>query len=188
MAIGEVGARALVALSPFGLPRAGAMSVDRAVYASGPGITSLVGLVVGLVPALQASHSDLHNALRQSSRTTTGGHQLTRQMRVVAEVAFALVLLAGAGPLLRILAVDSGFTSSHLLTMQVQEFTSPTRVEDTHFGTGCILLDLTIGCSTNLMSSRETSVPAMQIRCRPGIENHTNQQPVQPFHIRRNRE
>ena len=105
--------RALVALSPPGLPRVGAIRVDGAVFAFGLGITTLVGLVVGLVPALQASHSDPHSALQQSSRTTAGGHQLTRRMLVVSEVALALVLLVGAGLLLRSLerlfAIDPGF-------------------------------------------------------------------------------
>lgn len=125
MAVGELGVRALLALSPFGLPRADAIRVDSSVYAFGLGITSLVGFVVGLVPALQASHSDPHDALRQSSRTTTGGHQVTRRMLVVTEVALALVLLVGAGLLLRsienLFAIDPGFDSTHLLTMQVQE-------------------------------------------------------------------
>ncbi len=58
MVIAEIGVRALVALSPPGLPRVGAISVDGAVFAFGLGITTLVGIVVGLVPALQASHSD----------------------------------------------------------------------------------------------------------------------------------
>jgi putative ABC transport system permease protein len=124
MVIAEIGVRVLVALSPAGLPRAVAISVDGTVFAFGLGITTLVGLLSGLVPALQAPHSDPHNALRQSSRTSTGGHQLTRRMLVVSEVALALVLLVGAGLLLRSLehlfAIDSGFDSAHLLTMQVQ--------------------------------------------------------------------
>ena len=125
VAIAEIGVRALVALSPPGLPRIGAIGVDGVVFAFGLGITSLVGLIVGLAPALRASHSDPHNALQQSSRTTAGGHRLTRRILVVSEVALALVLLVGAGLLLRSLkhlfAIDPGFDSGYLLTMQVQE-------------------------------------------------------------------
>jgi putative ABC transport system permease protein len=125
MVIAEIGVRALVALSPPGLPRVGAIGVDSAVFVFGLGITSLVGLIVGLAPAIRASHSDPHSALQQSSRTTAGGHQLTRRMLVVSEVALALVLLVGAGLLLRSLehlfAIDPGFHSGRLLTMQVQE-------------------------------------------------------------------
>ena len=125
LAIAELGVRGLVALSPPGLSRAGAIGVDRAVFLFGLGITTLAGLVVGLAPALQASRSDPHDGLQQSSRTTAGGHRLTRRMLVVCEVALALVLMVGAGLLLRSLdrlfAIDPGFDSRHLLTMQVQE-------------------------------------------------------------------
>ncbi|HWC95130.1 MAG TPA: ABC transporter permease [Candidatus Sulfopaludibacter sp.] len=125
MAIAQIGVRALVAFSPPGLPRIGAIGVDRAVFVFGFGITSLVGLMVGLAPALRASHSDPQNGLQQSSRTTVGGHQFTRRVLVVAEVALALVLLVGAGLLLRSLenlfGIDPGFDGRHLLTMQVQE-------------------------------------------------------------------
>ena len=80
---------------------------------------------MGLLPALQASRSDPQSGLQQSSRTTAGGHQLTRRTLVISEVALALVLLVGAGLVLRSLerlfAIDPGFDASHLLTMQVQE-------------------------------------------------------------------
>ncbi len=125
MVVAEVGVRALVALSPPGLPRIGAVSVDGTVIAFGFAITSVVGLIAGLAPALRLSGSDPHNALQESSRTTAGSRQLTRRMLVVSEVALALVLLVGAGLLLRSLhhlfAIDPGFDSARLLTMQVQE-------------------------------------------------------------------
>ncbi len=68
MVIAEIGVRALVALSPPGLPRVGAISVDSTIFVFGFVITTIVGLVVGLMPALQASHSDPHGALQQRSR------------------------------------------------------------------------------------------------------------------------
>jgi putative ABC transport system permease protein len=132
MVVAEVGVRALVALSPPGLPRASAIGVDGTVFAFALGITTLIGLVVGLVPALHASRGDLHIGLQQSSRRTAGGHQLTRRTLVVAEVALALMLLVSAGLLLRSLqrlfAVTPGFDASQLLTMQVQ--TSGHRFDD----------------------------------------------------------
>ena len=122
--LAHFGVRALVALGPAGLPRAGAIRVDAIVFAFGLGITTFIGLGVGLVPALHASRDDLHVALQQSSRQTAGGHQMTRRLLVVAEVALALVLLVSAGLLLRSLqrlfAVAPGFNAPHLLTMQVQ--------------------------------------------------------------------
>jgi predicted permease len=123
MAIAVLGVRALVALSPPGLPRVGAIQVDGAVFAFGLAITALIGLAVGLVPALQAARGDPHQDLKQGARRATGGHHRTRGVLVVAEVALALMLLVGSGLLLRSLqrlfAVEVGFDASRLLTMQV---------------------------------------------------------------------
>src|SRR5256714_6563352 len=124
MAVAELGVQALVALSPPGLPRAEAIGVDGSVFAFAFAVTTLIGLVIGLVPALHASRSDLHGSLQQSSRRAASGHQLTRRTLVVAEVALALVLLVGAGLLLRsmqrLFAIDPGFDTSHMLAVQVQ--------------------------------------------------------------------
>jgi putative ABC transport system permease protein len=124
MVVAEMGVRGLVALSPPGLPRVGAIRLDGAVFAFTLGITTVIGLAVGLAPALHASRSDLNTGLQQSSLRTARGHQRTRRTLVVAEVALALVLLVSAGLLLRSLerlfAIDPGFDASRLLTMQVQ--------------------------------------------------------------------
>src|SRR5205085_11315235 len=118
MVVAEIGVGVLVALSPPGLPRASAIGVDGTVYAFALGITTLIGLAVGLIPALQVSRGDLQIGLQQCSRRTAGGHQLTRRTLVVAEVALALVLLVSAGLLLRslqrLVAIDRGFDTSHL--------------------------------------------------------------------------
>jgi putative ABC transport system permease protein len=124
MLVADFGVRGMVALSPPEFPRVNAIGVNGAVFAFAFGMTTLIGLVVGLIPALQASRSDPQSELHQSSPRTTGGHQLTRRTLVVAEVALALVLLVSAGLLLRsldrIFAVAPGFDASHVLTMQVQ--------------------------------------------------------------------
>jgi predicted permease len=121
----EFGVRALVALSPPGLPRLDAITVNGAVFAFAFGITTVIGLLVGLVPAVHASSGDLQRALQQTSQRTIGNHQWTRRALVIAEIALALVLLASAGLVLRSLqrlfAVSPGFNASNLLTMQVQE-------------------------------------------------------------------
>ncbi len=125
MVIAEFGVRALVVLSPSGPPQAGALRLNGTVFAFAFSTTTLVGLTIGLIPALHASRTDPYSGLLQSSRRTTGGQRRTRSALVVAEVALALVLLVSAGLLLRslerLLAVDAGFDASHLLTMQVQE-------------------------------------------------------------------
>jgi putative ABC transport system permease protein len=125
MAIAITGVRALVALSPPGLPRVRAISLDGGVFLFAFCLTTLIGVVVGLVPALRASRNDdLQMGMRQSSRRTSGDRQWTRRVLVVGEVSLAAVLLVSTGLLLRsmqhLFAVDPGFDVSHLLTMQVQ--------------------------------------------------------------------
>lgn len=125
MIVAELGVRALVVLSPAGLPRVGAIRLDAAVFAFGLVVTTLIGLSVGVIPALRASRAELNLGLQQVSQRTTRSNRVTREAIVVAEVALAVVLLVGAGLLLRsitdLLAVNVGFDPSHVLTMQVQE-------------------------------------------------------------------
>jgi putative ABC transport system permease protein len=122
----QLGIRMLIALSPAGLPRVSAIRLDSSVFVFALGITVLIGLGVGLIPAFHASRGDLQNALQQSSQRTAGSHQLTRRSFVVVEVALALILTVSAGLLLhsvsRLMAVPPGFNAAHLLTMQVQTY------------------------------------------------------------------
>ncbi len=124
VAVAMLGLETLVALAPPGLPRAGAIGVQGAVLAFGLAVTTLIGLAVGLAPALEAAHSDPHRDLEQASRRTAGGHRRMRSALVVAEVALALVLLVASGLLLRSLerlfAVEAGFEAPGLLTLQLQ--------------------------------------------------------------------
>src|SRR6185503_11726627 len=87
-------------------------------------VTTLIGIVVGLIPALHAYRTDVVGNLQSNSRTNIGGQQLTRQTLVVAEVALALVLLVSAGLLMvslqRLFAIPAGFDASNLLTLRVQ--------------------------------------------------------------------
>ena len=124
MLVAQNGVRALVALSPPGLPRANAIGLDGVVLAFAVVITALIGLAVGLIPAVQASQADPQVGLQQISRRTAISRQFTRRTLVVVEVALALVLLVSAGLLLHSLrhlfAVDPGFDPSRLITMEVQ--------------------------------------------------------------------
>ena len=125
LGVAAFGIRALVALSPTELPRLGAIHLDGAVFIFALIVTTLVGLLVGLVPGFQASRNDPLSGLQQGSQRTSGSHQRTRRTLVVAEVALALVLLVSAGlifrSLERLFGVNPGFDTSHLLTMEVQE-------------------------------------------------------------------
>lgn len=126
MLVTQAAIRLLIALSPPGLPRVNAIRLDAPVFAFAFAVAVLIGLAVGLIPALQSSRRDLHDALQQSSRRTAGSHQLTRRIFVVAEIALALVLLVSAGLLLhslkRLFAVLPGFDASGVLSMQVQTY------------------------------------------------------------------
>jgi putative ABC transport system permease protein len=124
MAVAMIGVRALVALSPPGLPRAAAIGLNGTVFLFGLGVTAIVGFVFGLIPALQISRSGPHRDMQDRSPRTTGAQRRMRSVLVVAEVALAFALMVGSGLLLRSLqhwfAVDAGFDPSQLLTMQVQ--------------------------------------------------------------------
>ena len=124
MLVAQFGVSAIVALSPPEFPRMAAITVNSRVFVFALSITTVIGLLIGLVPAVHASRAGLRSGLQQSSRHTAGGHQGMRRMLVVGEVALALVLLVSAGLLLRsierLFAVAPGFDSAHLLTMQVQ--------------------------------------------------------------------
>ncbi|HEX4321698.1 MAG TPA: ABC transporter permease [Acidobacteriaceae bacterium] len=125
MAVAAAGVRALIALSPPDLPRLNAIAVNGSMFLFAFAITALTGMLVGLAPALEAARVDPARGMQQSSRRTAGGRHLPRRVLVVAEVSLAVVLLVGAGLLLRsmahLFAIDPGFDAPQLLTMQVQE-------------------------------------------------------------------
>ena len=115
--------RALVALAPNALPRLDSLGLDIPMFATALGISAVVGLAMGLIPALRGVHENVYVAVRSGSRSTDAEHHLLRRGLVVTQVALAFVLLTGAGLLLRsvdrLLATAPGFQASHVLTMQV---------------------------------------------------------------------
>ncbi len=119
------GTRALLALSPPELIDLRTTAVNLPVLAFTIGITLVTGIVFGLVPALEASRFDLSEPLKESGRSVVGGTraQRMRSVFVVAQVALALVLLVGAGLLVkslnRLQTVESGFDPNNLLTVRV---------------------------------------------------------------------
>ena len=124
VAVAQIGVRALLVLAPADLPRVGAVHLDGIVLVFGIAITALIGVVVGLAPALYASRRDLQEGIQRTSQRMAAGHRTTRHALVVAEVSLAFVLLVSTGLLLRslerVFAVDPGFSPLHVLTMQVQ--------------------------------------------------------------------
>jgi putative ABC transport system permease protein len=118
------GINGLLALSPADLPRVGDVSVDRRMLLFSLAVSLLAGLVFGLAPAWHATKADLNAELKDGTRGVTGGvGSRLRDALVVAEVALALTLLAGAGLLLKSFArlkdVDPGFAPDRLVTVRL---------------------------------------------------------------------
>ncbi|HEY4100468.1 MAG TPA: ABC transporter permease [Gemmatimonadales bacterium] len=124
LGIAAIGVRALVSLAPADLPRVGAIRLDTTALLFALVLTSIVGLLVGIAPALQGARPDLHSDIRSGARTTGVTHPSVRRVLVTAEVALALMVLVGAGLMLRSLtrlfSIAPGFNAQHLLTMQVE--------------------------------------------------------------------
>jgi putative ABC transport system permease protein len=119
------GTKALVALSPPALIDLQRVSVNVPVLLFTVGLSLLTGIVFGLAPALEATRFNLQGALKEGGKNVGGAassHYL-RNAFVVTQVALALVLLVGAGLLVRsfnrLQSVDPGFNSQNLLTVRV---------------------------------------------------------------------
>ena len=116
----------LTAFKPANLPRASSIGIDGWVLAFTLGVSILTGIIFGLVPALSASKLDVNEALKEGGRSSTGGRsrQRIRSLLVVSEIALALVLLIGAGLLIksiwRLRTIDPGFNPENLLTMRIE--------------------------------------------------------------------
>jgi putative ABC transport system permease protein len=113
----------LLALSPKNIPRLGEINIDASVLCFTLIISIVTGGLFGLAPALQASRLNLNESLKEGARNSTGGlhRNRVRTLLVVSEVALSLVLLLGAGlmirSLARLLTVDPGFNPKNVLTL-----------------------------------------------------------------------
>ncbi len=119
-----MGVRLLVRAAPSSIPRLEEIRVDGWVLAFTAAVSLATGLIFGLVPALRAATSDTSESLKEGGKTS--GHGAMRRARaglVIAEVALAMVMLTGAGLLVRSLRTlqqtDIGFDPSHTLTMRL---------------------------------------------------------------------
>jgi len=122
---------ALTLLPDVLLPRADEIQVDARVLLFTTIASVGVGVLFGLVPALKASRLDQHAALKERRPSSGGAHHRTQGIFVVVQIALALVLLVGAGLLIRSLAtvlrVDPGFSAGNLLVARVSFPVSNTR-------------------------------------------------------------
>jgi putative ABC transport system permease protein len=114
--------KAVLKLYPTNLPRSEEIGIDLPVLLFTAGLAIVTGILFGLIPALRASSPNLMNAIRESGRTATAGprHSRLRGGLVIAETALGVMLLIGAGLLIRSLERLShaplGFNPEHVLT------------------------------------------------------------------------
>ncbi len=120
----RVGLQGLLAFQPGNLPRVGSMVVDSTVLAFAVGVTFVACLAFGIIPAWQGSRAEAADVLRQGGRGRGTLRGQARNALVVAQVAFSVVLLIGAGLLIRTMqhlqSVDLGFDPTNVLTLRVQ--------------------------------------------------------------------
>ncbi|MEJ7811034.1 MAG: ABC transporter permease [Gemmatimonadaceae bacterium] len=118
--------RAMLAAAPTSIPRADGITIDATVLAFLLGVSTIVGAVFGVLPALQLSRTDALGAFRDAGRGLTAGlgRRRLRQALVVSEVALAMLLVIGAALLVksfwRLQRVDPGFEPRGLLAVRVQ--------------------------------------------------------------------
>ena len=119
------GTHALIALAPDNIPRLNEVGVDARVFGFTLAVSLVTGIVFGMVPALHAAKPDLNEALKEGLRGSMGSAagKRTRSILVVVEVALSLMLLIGAGLMiksfLRLQQMNLGFNPDHVLAVNL---------------------------------------------------------------------
>jgi putative ABC transport system permease protein len=123
------GTRAILAALPETLPRTEEIGIDGHVLFFTLGISVLTGIVFGLVPALKAMKPDMHETLKEGGRGSSGARHRTQSVFVVVEMAMAVVLLIGAGLMIRSLAalwsINPGFDPRNALAFNISSTSRP---------------------------------------------------------------
>jgi predicted permease len=120
LALAQWATSAMLSVVPAELPRAAEIRVDAHVLIFTMGASLLAGILFGLAPALKTSQPRLHETLKESGRGSSGTRHRAQSVFVALEMAMALVLLIGAGLMIRSLtalwSVDPGFHPDHVVT------------------------------------------------------------------------
>ena len=130
------GVQGIRAWLPAGLPRVAAIGIDLRVLLAAATAATVSGILFGIIPAVRSSRPDLTSTLKDSGRSSTAGvgSQKLRSALVVVEVAFAVVLLVGAGlfvgSFIKLMRVDPGFDYKNLLVFNVGPRVTPGKFED----------------------------------------------------------
>ena len=129
LGLGYFGVRGLLSINPGNIPRIGeqgsGITLDWRVLVFTLGVSVFTGVLFGLIPAFNASRTDLNATLKESGLRAGSGlrQNKARSILVVTEMALALVLLVGAALLIRtfgaLRSVDPGFDARNVLTMQM---------------------------------------------------------------------
>jgi putative ABC transport system permease protein len=113
----------IVAIGRKAIPQLAAVSLDGRVLAFTASLSLVTGLLFGLFPALRVSALTLSDTLKEGARNISPSHDTFRKALAATEIALSLMLLAGAGLLVRsfskLYGIDPGFRSDHLLTMDI---------------------------------------------------------------------
>lgn len=124
------GTKAVLGTLPATLPRATAVPLDSRVLFFTLSISFIAGILFGLAPALKTARVDLQEVLKEGGRGSGGARHRLQKILVSVELALALVLLVGAGLMIRSLEalwrVNLGFNSSHAITFNLSLPASPT--------------------------------------------------------------
>ncbi|MFI5230410.1 MAG: ABC transporter permease [Gemmatimonadales bacterium] len=125
LVLARVGVRVLATAGAASIPRAATVTLDGRVLLATAAITLVTGMAFGLVPALRAAATDLSSSLKEGERGSSGGgrRNRTRNVLIASEFALALMLLVGAGLLIRSFAamqsLNPGYDPANVLTMVV---------------------------------------------------------------------
>ena len=136
VAVGALGLRALLAIGASKLPRLDAVSFDARVLLFSLGVLVVTGAIIGLAPAVRLLRSDMKTLMNDSSRSASAGRGTTRWLMAmtIAEVALAIMLVAGAGWLVRgfanLRSTDAGFVTDKRLIFDVAFFGAKYRTPD----------------------------------------------------------
>lgn len=135
LAIGVVATRVLAGLTAFKLPLLGRVAVDGWAVTVAVGLSLVVGLAIGILPAMRAP-SDVNDTLKEGQRGGAGNRRQTRArgVLVIAEMAAACMLLVGAGLLIRsfqnLVSQELGYRPEHLVAVRVDRTTRFSKIAE----------------------------------------------------------
>jgi predicted permease len=123
LAVARWGLNVVLSMVPGSLPRSDNISVNAPVLLFTVGVSIIVGLLFGLTPALKSSNTDVQTSLKEGGRSSTAAHRRAQSSLMIGQIALTLVLLVGAGLLLRTIhhlwEVNPGFDAQHVVTFKV---------------------------------------------------------------------